>query len=106
MSQIPATVCPAAVVAVVVAATAVMVPTKRNSIDHEMSREKIFFQLSHFAFDKMIIALSEHNAILPLSGVSRGRKEQVETKNTCDKTFYASCIRYMCNSSTDILTST
>jgi len=61
-----------------------MIPTKRNNTDCEVSREEISFWLSHLASDKVIIALSEHNAILPLSGITQERKEQPEAENTCD----------------------
>jgi len=44
-NQIRATVCLAAVVAVVVPATAVMIPTKRNNTDCKVSREEISFWL-------------------------------------------------------------
>jgi len=39
----------------------------------------------------VIIALSEHNAILPLSGITRERKEQPEAENTCDSSL---CLLY------------
>jgi len=46
-NQIRATVCLAAVVAVVVPASAVMIPTKIYNTDCEVSREEISFWLSH-----------------------------------------------------------